>query len=257
MSQAPSNEVTERAVLNARAREIIQQLDALYNSKRPGGGVHGQVIGMEPWTIRTTGDGLQCMYEAQYLLHELLDPFDRLPATPTVPAIPRTSAEAAPTLDAALADTDQVPYMIVFDDADRQPEVVIGGTRARYHYKQVSSSWNAHLFVKISSNSRDEPYPIVATPAPADSAAERDAAWISVEDRLPEAGTQVLVTRFAGRVANPTHPGYPGNPWVEVSSIEPKSKVFLCDFLSTGNVTHWQPLTAPPAALHTNTGEKT
>ena len=59
------------AELKARAREIIRQLDALYNSKRPGGGVHGQVIGMEPWTIRTTGDGLQCMYEAQYLLHEL------------------------------------------------------------------------------------------------------------------------------------------------------------------------------------------
>ena len=63
--------------LKSRAREIITQLDALYNAKRPGGGVHGQVIGMEPWTIRTTGDGLQCVSDAQSLLDELLDPFDR------------------------------------------------------------------------------------------------------------------------------------------------------------------------------------
>ena len=66
--------------LKERARQIIECLAKLDQSKRPGGGVHGQVIGMEPYVIRTNGDGLQCLYEAQSLLDELLDPFDRRPA---------------------------------------------------------------------------------------------------------------------------------------------------------------------------------
>lgn len=61
----------------ARAREIIEQLHALDSSKKPGGGVHGQVVGCEPYIIRTSGFGLQCLYDAQVLLDELLDPFDR------------------------------------------------------------------------------------------------------------------------------------------------------------------------------------
>jgi hypothetical protein len=69
----------------------------------------------------------------------------------------------------ALADADQVPYLIVYDDVDQQAEPVIGGTRARYRFKQISGSWNAHLYVKIESNSRDETFPSarIAPPAPA------------------------------------------------------------------------------------------
>lgn len=63
---------------------------------------------------------------------------------------------AVPTREEALADTDQVPYLIYFDDADRKPEPVVGGKRARYRFSQVSISWNAHLFAKIASNSRDD-----------------------------------------------------------------------------------------------------
>jgi hypothetical protein len=55
----------------------------------------------------------------------------------------------------ALADPDQVHYLIVFDDADRKPELVRGKKRALLRYKQISASWNAHLFVKLDSNSRD------------------------------------------------------------------------------------------------------
>jgi len=80
-SHAPTS--AEREAQQERACEIIKQLDALYNSKRPGGGVHGQVIGMEPWTIRTTGDGLQCLSDAQFLLDELLDPLNRRAAMQT------------------------------------------------------------------------------------------------------------------------------------------------------------------------------
>lgn len=66
------------------------------------------------------------------------------------------------TLEEALADTDRVPYLIVFDDQDQKDEQVIGRARARFRFKQISGSWNAHLFVKIASNSRDEPYPSAA-----------------------------------------------------------------------------------------------
>lgn len=65
---------------------------------------------------------------------------------------------ARPDLAAAMADTDQVPYLIVFDDAARANETVIGGTRANYRFKEISASWNAHLFAKIASSSLDGRY---------------------------------------------------------------------------------------------------
>jgi hypothetical protein len=58
----------------------------------------------------------------------------------------------------AMADTDRTVFMVVFDDADRSPEIVIGAKRARYRFHMVSQSWNAHLFGKIASNSRDDPH---------------------------------------------------------------------------------------------------
>ncbi len=61
------------------------------------------------------------------------------------------------TREAAMADTSRTVYMIVFDDADRKPEIVIGDLRAAYRFKEVSVSWNAHLFGKLASNCRDDP----------------------------------------------------------------------------------------------------
>lgn len=93
--------------------------------------------------------------------------------------------EAAPrnagvTEAQALADQDEVPYMIVFDDADRQPEILIGAARARYRYQQISGGWNAHLYAKINSNSLDCKYPNYAAPAASDT---RDAL---TDEKLPE-----------------------------------------------------------------------
>lgn len=82
-------------------------------------------------------------------------------------------SEAVPSLDEALNDSDQVPYLIHFDDPYRQPELVIGGTRARYRFEQISSSWNAHLYVKIKSNSRDDKYPSANLAAPSAAAGEQ------------------------------------------------------------------------------------
>lgn len=71
---------------------------------------------------------------------------------------------------------DDGAYLIFFDDADRRPEMfAMPGARdaAMHRYAQVSVSWNAHLFVKIDSNSRDCSTPN-ATPPQAAARCEGD-----------------------------------------------------------------------------------
>lgn len=68
------------------ARETIEALAALDQSKKLGSGVHGQVIGCEPWVIRSNGYGIQCLHDAQYLIDALLDPYNRRAAAPATPA---------------------------------------------------------------------------------------------------------------------------------------------------------------------------
>lgn len=55
-------------------------------------------------------------------------------------------------------DLEHIPYLIYFDDKEKEPIVIIGYTNAMKTFEQISQSWNAHLFVKIASNSRDDPY---------------------------------------------------------------------------------------------------
>ncbi len=60
--------------------------------------------------------------------------------------------------DKALVPTNRSWWVIYFDDADRKPEVFGGEgaeNAAKRRYEQISISWNAHLFVKVDSNSRD------------------------------------------------------------------------------------------------------
>lgn len=87
---------------------------------------------------------------------------------------------------------------------------------------------------------------ISASPSPAAVRVEEMPGWISVDERRPKDGETVLVSRFAGRVSNKNHLGYPGKPWVEASRTS--NGTFLCDVVSTGGVTHWMPLPPPPAA---------
>lgn len=71
----------------------------------------------------------------------------------------------------ALTTPDECPHIIVFDDADRANEYFCGaGARqaALRRYEQISQSWNAHLFVRIARNSRDDRYPSAAVAEPAE-----------------------------------------------------------------------------------------
>ena len=63
-----------------------------------------------------------------------------------------------PTEDKGGAWPDDGAYLIRFDDAEREDESFVGcGAKdaALRYYEQVSDSWNAHLYVKVDSNSRD------------------------------------------------------------------------------------------------------
>ncbi len=81
---------------------------------------------------------------------------------------------AAPIAQTAqLVVPDECPHMIVFDDAERENELFAGcGARsaAMRRWEQISQSWNAHLFVRIERNSRDDRHPnAVAAPQPEQS----------------------------------------------------------------------------------------
>lgn len=69
-------------------------------------------------------------------------------------------------------------YLIRYDDADEPDEFFArSGAReaAMSRYKQRSLAWNAHLYVKIDSNSRDESCPNASLCAPADARDYEDA----------------------------------------------------------------------------------
>lgn len=47
-------------------------------------------------------------------------------------------------------------YLIMFDDTEVPVETMFGEEVAHKRFEQVSQNWNAHLFVKVKSNSRDD-----------------------------------------------------------------------------------------------------
>lgn len=66
--------------------------------------------------------------------------------------------EEKPAVPVAAQPMEPHAWLIFYDDADRSPELFVGecakeGAHARY--KQISGSWNAHLFAKVDSNSLD------------------------------------------------------------------------------------------------------
>lgn len=66
------------------------------------------------------------------------------------------------SLTPCLSVPDECPHVIIFDDADRRPLTFTGSSArkgALKAWEDVSKSWNAHLFVRIASNTRDDSYP--------------------------------------------------------------------------------------------------
>lgn len=68
----------------------------------------------------------------------------------------------SPPAPVALTIPDECPHLIVFDDTERE-NMLFGGAGARLAalktWEKISMSWNAHLFVRVERNSRDDRYP--------------------------------------------------------------------------------------------------
>lgn len=60
----------------------------------------------------------------------------------------------------------------MFDDQDREDELIIGDWRAAIRFKQISAAWNGRLFVQIAVNSRDDKSPCYAAPVAPSGAQE-------------------------------------------------------------------------------------
>lgn len=70
--------------------------------------------------------------------------------------------QATRVVNSSLKIPDECPHMIVFDDAERE-SIMFAGAGAREAalktWDHISRSWNAHLFVRVERNSRDDRYP--------------------------------------------------------------------------------------------------
>lgn len=64
---------------------------------------------------------------------------------------------AARALLATKSSASDAVFLIYFDDADVRPQIVHGQGGAEAMFERVSMQWNAHLFVKVRSNTRDDP----------------------------------------------------------------------------------------------------
>jgi hypothetical protein len=55
---------------------------------------------------------------------------------------------------------EDLTYLIYYDDRDRPLEIIVGEKAARKRYEDISVSWNAHLFVLIDNNAKDDKAPV-------------------------------------------------------------------------------------------------
>ncbi|MCK1786712.1 hypothetical protein L9Z73_20870 [Pseudomonas sp. TNT11] len=86
----------------------------------------------------------------------------------------------APAVSTQLSIPYECPHMIVFDDTERE-HMLFAGAGARYAalktWDKISTSWNAHLFVRVERNSRDDRYPSGAFMPSAKPQGEPVAPW--------------------------------------------------------------------------------
>lgn len=87
------------------------------------------------------------------------------------------NTRAAPIVEAdgmgeavALSIPDECPHLIMFDDTERE-NLLFSGAGARsaalMTWEKISMSWNAHLFVRVERNSRDDRHPSARASQPA------------------------------------------------------------------------------------------
>lgn len=94
-----------------------------------------------------------------------------------------------------LAIPEDCPHMIVFDDSDRKPVMLAGAAAkeaAQKTFDKIGQTYNAHLFVRIASSSKDDEYPNAQVIEEASNIGERLANRIlALEHQLDEAKAQI------------------------------------------------------------------
>lgn len=100
---------------------------------------------------------------------EPLPGFIQAPIDRAVTRISGLLAQPAQGEPVALAIPQECPHLIVFDDTEVASLMFSGaGARAAAlkKWESISTSWNAHLFVRVSRNSRDDGHPCATVADP-------------------------------------------------------------------------------------------
>ena len=107
-------------------------------------------------------------------------------------------ATAVERQEQALNIPEECPHLIVFDDADRE-NLMFSGTGAREAamktWEQISLSWNAHLFVRVERNSRDDRYPSATATALQSTIARLEARITQLESEAEYAAATYQAAR--------------------------------------------------------------
>jgi len=176
--------------------------------------------------------------------------------------------EQRPTVQMAIPD--ECPHMITFDDADRSPLIFAGaGARqaALKAWEVNSISWNAHLFVRIERNSRDDRYPS-AEVAPSQAVLIQNLAadlellgnqgWVLPGEHQPADGSQTVwcYGTYEGQHAPTYFEGiYRHGRWYCLNNGDYIDGGYGDDY--EAQVILWRPLPMVPAQLLRDVGAST
>ena len=90
---------------------------------------------------------------------------------------------------------EDLTYLIYYDDRDRPLEIIVGEKAARKRYEDISVSWNAHLFVLIDNNAKDDKAPVALFAAEGKRVEELVQAGILEKSRSEGLETEITAIR--------------------------------------------------------------
>jgi hypothetical protein len=94
--------------------------------------------------------------EADQCRNDGADDIARLLVEAVAALRPRLDATVTGGIPSGVQLPDKAAFLIHYDDQEKHAEIWTGEAAARARFKDISQQWNAHLFVKLESNSRDD-----------------------------------------------------------------------------------------------------
>jgi hypothetical protein len=87
------------------ADRIIRELIALHDARKPAGGVYGQIVGLEPYVLRASGNQFAVLQEAAELIHALTSGRPAVPAGSALVPLDPNDAQQKAGAEAVRIDT--------------------------------------------------------------------------------------------------------------------------------------------------------